>query len=1178
MKKILSFCAALFMTFAASAAVWNITPSHCHEGDRSDCNLYVTLDRGAQAGDTIVLADGTYLEPYSTAIKNNVVIMAAEGAHPLIQQSGYFEVKANAKVMGLKFQFVGEAQNGYGFYIKENTQKNLIVEDCEFTAFTKYCFSSSSSAHVDSVIIKNCLFHGLTSGPVYFGPSNREDLSNLCDYLAVTNSTFYDIDINGWVSVIDFRNNDGGSWQGNANTMLVDHCTFYNIHGEYNRIIMSYKSANATVSNCIIVNNPENNSFYPTYNYGGSVINNLTYNTGSHRSGPTRTDNITGDPLFADAANADFHLGEGSPALNAGSDGSHLGDPRWYPAPAPSAVTYRIGGDNPDYATLNLACKALNATPITADVELLICGNLTEPVNPVLVNGTDFSITIRPDQDADRTIQFTAAKDNSGPSGAFVIGGVRDAVTGGDTIGWHTALTKNIIIDGYAEGGSTRRLTFLTADGFGSKAGPIIIYGNCENVAIKNCIVKNTVYHTSTSTFDITVRTEKGTDVTPRNILIENNQLFAVEAYNGQCIQFNGSQRATLAGNPHDVVIRNNELNAATRGIFFNGATDITIEGNVFKVNQVSGGRLSHGIMGNSQSGTITVRGNKFAELNTVNATSGDYGIQAITASGGANAWVIENNVFYGFGVGSACAGKDTKVCGIRCGDSCVVRNNTFYMPVLAYTPTTALMSAYPIACLYFAGSKAYVAENNIFVSMETAANNSLIRGGLNPNVKNNAFYHAGGNAAILAGAANAMDYKAFMPKADAGSVWTMPVFTDAANGDFSVALNGLLVMPRNAEVLKDINGNDRRDNTYAGAYEGPEYTATRYMAGTGAGDWCDGKSWDAAGTAMPYGKIHYAALPAGPYEFKVTNGTWDNAIGYSNVLNECKANKVVDAGGNIKFWLGKTSPVAIQMEGDSVRVVGDFVDAPTYYIAGNADDDANGIWCSGKQWDAAGTPLFGDSIVYNNLQTGVVFQFKVTNGTWNNALGYSAVLDECKANYVYDAGGNIAFRMAEAGKVVIKVVDGAVGVYGNFADPNAIVIDSYTVVGDAALLGAAWDVNAEANNMTENEGVWTLVKNDVVLTAGTYEYKVVGNHSYSVFQHPGQGNQNYVFNEDGTYNLTFTFVPGETPVLTLNAVKQATGLDNTTVGNEPVKFFRNGQVYIRRDGVVYTLTGVRVE
>lgn len=345
MRKFLSLFAAALLTLTASATIRNITPTHCFEGDRADgYTLYVELARGAQAGDTIVLADGTYIEPLTFPVNVPVVVMAAEGAKPLVKQSGYFQIHASAEFKGIKFQFVGETGNGYCMYLYDNTSKYLKLEGCEFQDFTQYCVSSWEDYHMDSVIVNNCYFHNLAKGPFYFKASGRADLSNTCDKLVVTNTTFNDIDINGYVSVIDFRNNDGSSWVGNANELLVDHCTFYNIHGEYNRIIMSYKSANTVVSNCIIAQ-PTANEFYPTYNYGGEVKNNLSYNTKSHRSGPTLTDNITGNPLFVDAANGDFTLATGSPALTAATDGGAVGDPRWVAAPAP-AHTYTVAGDN----------------------------------------------------------------------------------------------------------------------------------------------------------------------------------------------------------------------------------------------------------------------------------------------------------------------------------------------------------------------------------------------------------------------------------------------------------------------------------------------------------------------------------------------------------------------------------------------------------------------------------------------------------------------------------------------------------------------------------------------------------------------------------------------------------------------------------------------------------------
>ena len=341
MKKILSFFAVLLMAMTASATIRNITPTHCFEGDRNDgYTLYVELARGAQNGDTIMLADGTYIENQSLPVEHNVVVMAAPNAQPIVQMKGYFQIHATVKFVGIKFVNAAGGQ-GYCMYFYENNTKNLVLENCGFENFTQYCVSSWEDFHVDSIVVNNCYFHNLAKGPFYLKASERDDLSNTCDYLEIKNSTFNDIDINGWVSVIDIRNDNGESgadhWVGNNNKLVVDHCTFYNIHGVYNRVIMSYKSTDAHVTNCIFANPGDSASYYPTYNYGGEVLNNLTYNMGSHRSGPTRTGNITGDPFFVDAANGDFTLsvGEGgnySPALRAGTNGEILGDPHWWPS------------------------------------------------------------------------------------------------------------------------------------------------------------------------------------------------------------------------------------------------------------------------------------------------------------------------------------------------------------------------------------------------------------------------------------------------------------------------------------------------------------------------------------------------------------------------------------------------------------------------------------------------------------------------------------------------------------------------------------------------------------------------------------------------------------------------------------------------------------------------------
>ncbi len=103
-----------------------------------------------------------------------------------------------------------------------------------------------------------------------------------------------------------------------------------------------------------------------------------------------------------------------------------------------------------------------------------------------------------------------------------------------------------------------------------------------------------------------------------------------------------------------------------------------------------------------------------------------------------------------------------------------------------------------------------------------------------------------------------------------------------------------------------------------------------------------------------------------------------------------------------------------------------------------------------------------------------------------------------------------------------------------------AIEITSYTIAGGAALMGVEWDPTATQNDMTlQEDGTYKLVKEGVQLAAGGYEYKVVGNHTWSIWSVPvGSGNQTLTIAEDGKYNVTFTLTLGEQNVLTAEAVK----------------------------------------
>lgn len=347
MRKILSFCTAILMAFAVNAAVINI--------DNSTADALRLALASANAGDEIVMAAGTYVESNADfiAFDKDIIVRAAADAEVIIQPqvSATISGGSHVELINLKWDIsrFHELQTWYehAIYASDESEDNsLTLEGCEFYNFPydKSVISCRGSNKLDTLIINNCYFHNITKSCVYI------ENTATGEYLSVTNSTFANV-VAGegtfHAGPVDTRSASG--------KIVVDHCTFYNcevLNSDFGAV--GYRTTGAsdvTVSNSIF-------SMPSSYGVGraiyysstsGAVNNCLTYNytkdsghEGIH-SGPTRTACIFNqNPLFADAANSDFHLGDGSPALAAGTDGSNLGDPRWYPAAAEDV--YSVAG------------------------------------------------------------------------------------------------------------------------------------------------------------------------------------------------------------------------------------------------------------------------------------------------------------------------------------------------------------------------------------------------------------------------------------------------------------------------------------------------------------------------------------------------------------------------------------------------------------------------------------------------------------------------------------------------------------------------------------------------------------------------------------------------------------------------------------------------------------------
>ena len=324
MKKIFFFLAALMLSFTAQAAVVN---AHPNGGEAGVLSWFLSQ---TNAGDTLLLADGEYIQPSSmTFDKEGLVVKAAAGAKPVIaltDEGGWTTMKVDASTIFDGITFDGKGVAKYPVYINGTAVKKATFVNCEFKNYAKYAISDpyGGGTHVDSLIVNNCYFHD-GGEAVYISKYGLEGQHG-CNYCEITNSTLYNLTTSDYAGMIHVSSCNEAT--GAQNEVVIDHVTLYNYTGSSLGGIAIRKSSNLKISNSIIANPSDKTGFYAFYIYGGTIDNTLYYNTNDDADA-THTACLTVDPMFVDAANGNLALAEGSPAIGAATDGSNLGDPRW---------------------------------------------------------------------------------------------------------------------------------------------------------------------------------------------------------------------------------------------------------------------------------------------------------------------------------------------------------------------------------------------------------------------------------------------------------------------------------------------------------------------------------------------------------------------------------------------------------------------------------------------------------------------------------------------------------------------------------------------------------------------------------------------------------------------------------------------------------------------------------
>ncbi len=126
--------------------------------------------------------------------------------------------------------------------------------------------------------------------------------------------------------------------------------------------------------------------------------------------------------------------------------------------------------------------------------------------------------------------------------------------------------------------------------------------------------------------------------------------------------------------------------------------------------------------------------------------------------------------------------------------------------------------------------------------------------------------------------------------------------------------------------------------------------------------------------------------------------------------------------------------------------------------------------------------------------------------------------------------------------------------------------ISAYTIVGDSALMGSDWDETDTDNDMTDTgSGHLKLVKENVTLSAGNYEYRMVANHEWGIRDFPAYGNQTLSIEHNGTYTITFE---GDTTELNASYVEVFASLEEL-VTKLPATSFKENVIVTITDAVI---------